>query len=164
MTNTIKALNQVDIFDQISAREIELIASICRERVFATGELIFSEGDHTRDLYIILEGEVDILANPALVSMQPEPDQKPVTIATLRRGQSFGEIALVDDGRRSATARAAREQTRLLIIPRDDLMGLCHDNTGLGFRLMYNLAVDLGLKLRSTDLRILEYLLTPKAG
>lgn len=159
MTDYTRALKQVDIFHRIPFDEIQLVSEICREQVMETGEVVFLEGAHSSDLYIILEGEVDILANPGLVSTSPSPGQEPVTIATLRRGQCFGEIALVDDGRRSATARAAQEHTRLMVIPGKELTALCQANTGLGFRLMYNLAADLAHKMRNADLRILEYLL-----
>ena len=81
------------------------------------------------------------------------------TIATLRRGQSFGEVALVDEGLRSASACASQKDTRLLIIPRDKLIMLCDTYPQLGYRLMYNLAADLAMKIRNTDLRIREQLL-----
>ena len=77
----------------------------------------------------------------------------------MRRGQSFGEIALVDEGLRSATARAAQNDTRLLLIPRDKIIMLCETYPQLGYRLMYNLAMDLAMKIRNSDLRIREQLL-----
>lgn len=82
-----------------------------------------------------------------------------MSIATLRRGQSFGEIALVDEGVRFATCRAAQKNTRLLVIPREKLIMLCETYPQLGYRLMYNLAADLAMKIRNTDLRIHETLL-----
>jgi CRP/FNR family transcriptional regulator, cyclic AMP receptor protein len=74
----------------------------------------------------------------------------------LRRGQSFGEISLVDEGLRSATAEAKHKDTRLLVIPRYKLIMLCETYPQLGYRLMYNLAADLAMKIRNTDLRIRE--------
>lgn len=74
-------------------------------------------------------------------------------------GQSFGEVALVDEGLRSASARAAQKETRLLVIQRDKLIMLCETYPQLGYRLMYNLAADLAMKIRNTDLRIREQLL-----
>jgi CRP-like cAMP-binding protein len=82
-----------------------------------------------------------------------------LTIAKLRRGQSFGEITLVDQGLRSATARSSKNNTCLLILPRAKLMLLCDAYPQLGYRLMRNLAADLALKMRATDLRIQEELL-----
>src|SRR5256885_16883248 len=82
----------------------------------------------------------------------------PQTIATLRRGQSFGEVALVDEGRRSAAARCAQHDTHLVVIPRDKLMLLCDTYAPLGYHLMHNLAADLAMKIRNTDLQVREQL------
>ena len=152
-------LKQADIFFQISPEFIDMIATICQERRYQAGENIFLEGSGSDDLYIILQGEVDILVNPGLVSDQPGVELPSVTIATLRRGQSFGEIALVDQGVRSATACAATNETRLLVIPRKELIQLCDLHPDLGYRLMRNLAADLAMKIRNTDLLIREELL-----
>ena len=152
-------LKQADIFFQISPEFIDMIAAICQERRYQAGENIFLEGSGSDDLYIILQGEVDILVDPGLVSDQRGVELPAVTIATLRRGQSFGEIALVDQGVRSATACAATNETRLLVIPRNELIRLCDLHPDLGYRLMRNLAADLAMKLRNTDLLIREELL-----
>ena len=85
-----------------------------------------------------------------------------MSIATLRRGQSFGEIALVDEGLRSAAARVKGKETRLLVIPREKLIMLCETYPQLGYRLMYNLAADLAMKIRNTDLRMREKVLYGK--
>jgi len=66
---------------------------------------------------------------------------------------------LVDEGLRSASACAAQKDTHLLIISRDKLIMLCDTYPQLGYRLMYNLAADLAMKIRNTDLRIREQLL-----
>lgn len=154
-----KILKQVDIFYQCTPTQLELVADLCGEQTYQTGEVIFEENADSDELYIIAQGEIDILVNPALVSENPDEERDPVTIATLRRGQSFGEIALVDRGLRSATARSAQNNTRLLSIPRDKLILLCDTYPQLGYRLMRNLAADLALKIRSTNLRIREELL-----
>ena len=158
-TSFINILKQADIFYKLTPTQLEMISNLCRDKTFQASEVIFPEGTDSDELYIIVNGEVDIQVNPALVTDKPEDMFTPVTIATLRRGQSFGEIALVDKGLRSATACATLDKTRLLIIPRDKLMLLCDTYPQLGYRLMKNLAADLALKMRSTDLRIREELL-----
>jgi CRP-like cAMP-binding protein len=80
-------------------------------------------------------------------------------IARLRRAQSFGEVALVDEGLRSASARAAQKETLLLVIPREKIIMLCETYPQLGYRLMHNLAADLAMKIRNADLRFREQLL-----
>ena len=83
----------------------------------------------------------------------------PVTIATLREGQTFGEVALVDQGLRSASARCSEAETLLLKIPRDKLIRLCESYPELGYRIMRNMAADLAFKIRGSDLAIREQLL-----
>jgi CRP-like cAMP-binding protein len=106
---------------------------------------------------------VEIQVNPAIIG-GPESPKGAVTIATLRRGQSFGEIALVDEGLRSATVRAAEKNTSLLILARERVIPLCETHPQLGYQLMYNLAADLAMKIRNTDLRIRETLLYGKTN
>jgi CRP/FNR family cyclic AMP-dependent transcriptional regulator len=137
-------LKQSDIFYQFTPTQLELVANLCQEVVFQKDDLIFRENSGSKELYIIVQGEVDIFVDPSLVSAT-QTEGENTTIATLRRGQSFGEVALVDEGLRSASACASQKDTRLLIIPRD--------------KLMYNLAADLAMKIRNTDLRIREQLL-----
>jgi CRP-like cAMP-binding protein len=159
MASFIRILKHADIFYKLSASQLDLVSAVCAEQSFKTGDIILEENSASDELYIIAEGEVEILVNPALVSDQPDIVRDLVTIATLRRGQSFGEIALVDRGLRSAAVRASQNNTRLLVIPRDRLMQLCDTYPNLGYRLMRNLAADLALKIRTTDLRIRETLL-----
>ncbi len=150
-------LKQTDIFYEMTPTQIELIASICDERTFERNALVFAENTPGDELYIIVEGEVDIQVDPTIIGSDLQVGLQ--TIATLRRGQSFGEVALVDEGVRSAAARCTEHNTRLLVIPRANLMLLCDTYPQLGYRLMRNLAADLAMKIRNTDLQVREHLL-----
>ena len=154
--SVVTVLKQADIFYELTTTQLELIASICEERHYQTGELVFAENTVGSELYVIANGEVEIQVDPALVGHTTSTGAH--TIATLRRGQSFGEVALVDEGRRSAAARCAQHDTHLVIIPRDKLMLLCDTYAQLGYRLMRNLAADLAMKIRNTDLQVREQL------
>ena len=164
MPKFVNLLKQADIFYQLTSTQLEMIANICEEKSYSPGEVIFPEGAHSDELYIIVEGEVDILVNPSLVSDPKTTRRESTTITSLRRGQSFGEIALVDQGFRSATARVGQGNARLLILPRSKLMELCDCYPQLGYRLMQNLAADLALKMRTTGLLVREELLYGRPG
>jgi len=154
MNNVVSFLKQSDIFYQFTPTQLELVANLCREVSFAEGDIIFRENSSSKELYVIIQGEVDILFN------SNERDKKGDTvIAKLRRGQSFGEVALVDEGLRSASARSAQKETKLLVIGRDKLVMLCETYPPLGYRLMYNLAADLAMKIRNSGLRLRDQLL-----
>ena len=165
MNELITFLKQGDVFYQLTRTQLELIANLCLEKTFAAGETIFEENSNSKELYVIVQGEIDIVIDPGLIGATPpgthragEKAEK-IIIATLRRGQSFGEVALVDEGLRSATARVRDKPARLLILPREKLLMLCETYPQLGYRLMYNLAADLAMKIRNTDLRIREKVL-----
>ena len=159
MSNIVNYLKQSDIFYQFTPTQLELVANLCQEVVFKAGETIFKENSGSKELYIITQGEVEILINSSMIAPASKKKQEDSLIATMRRGQSFGEVALVDEGLRSASARAAQKETHLLVISRDKLIMLCETYPQLGYRLMYNLAADLAMKIRNTDLRVREQLL-----
>jgi CRP/FNR family cyclic AMP-dependent transcriptional regulator len=157
-------LMQTDIFYCIDEAGIESIANICQERTYRDGQIIFEENSSGDELYIIAEGEVKILVDPSMVSEQSDVHREERVITILHRGQSFGEIALVDQGVRSATARSASNHTHLLVIPRDEVLSLCEKEPQLGYQLMRNLAADLAMKLRGTDFRIRDKFLQDAGG
>jgi CRP-like cAMP-binding protein len=161
MSELTNFLKQADIFYQLTPTQLEMIANMCQEHTYAMGEIILEEGASSKELYVITQGEVEIQVNPAVVG-GPESPKGMATIAVLRRGQCFGEVALVDEGLRSATVRAAQRGTKLLVLERDRVIMLCETYPQLGYRLMYNLAADLAMKIRNTDLRIRETLLYGK--
>lgn len=147
-------LKMADIFYEMSSSQLDLVASVCEERHYQMGDLVFAEGSRGGELYVIADGAVDIILDPSVIAATDAVGG--ITVATLRRGQSFGEVALVDEGQRSAAARCSAHATHLIIIPRDKLMLLCDANPALGYRLMRNLAADLAMKIRNTDLAVRE--------
>ncbi len=158
MGSLVNFLKQSDIFYQLTPTQLELIANLCQEVMYQSGAIIFKENSSSKELYVIAQGEVEIVINSGADESASGSGTETV-ITKLRRGQSFGEVALVDEGLRSASARAQQKDTRLLVIPRDKLIMLCETYPQLGYRLMHNLAADLAMKIRNTDLRIREQLL-----
>lgn len=158
MGKYIHFLKQSDIFFNLTDTQLEMVDHLCEDRNYRMSEIITQENAEDDDLFLIMEGEVVIQVDPSLVDPKPNAIPNPSTIATLRRGQSFGEIALVDQGLRTATCRAAAPQTQLIIISRSRLLQLCTTYPELGYRVMFNLATDLSQKVRSADMRIREEL------
>ena len=160
MGKYMRFLRDADIFYDLTVTQLERIEEFCEERTYQKGDQIFGENAHSDELYIIISGQVNILLNPNLIASKKDArDTESETIATLREGQSFGEIALVDQGIRSASARAGSDGTCLLLIRRDRLLPLCNSAPEMGYRIMYNLALDLAQKMRNADFRIREALL-----
>jgi two-component system sensor histidine kinase DegS len=84
-------------------------------RRFGSGETVFREGDLADSALFIRSGSVDI------VTQGPEGEER--LLNRLHRGELFGEMALLDRTRRSASART-REETELFVVTRDEMMAL----------------------------------------
>jgi CRP-like cAMP-binding protein len=108
-------LAQADIFYELTPDQLELITSISVIREYGAEDLIFEENSASQELYVILDGQVDIQVDPSTVGESSRLG--PLTLTTFRRGQSFGEMALIDMGLRSASARSAQDETHLVVIP-----------------------------------------------
>jgi CRP-like cAMP-binding protein len=96
---------------------------------------------------------VEVLVSRGTIPDVPGPPQmKP--IVELGPGQSFGEMALIDRGVRSATVRCVQDGTSLYVIPRQALLALCDRDPQIGYMLMRNIASDLSFKLRHRNLQV----------
>ena len=157
----IDILRRTDIFYDLTGAQLEMLASICEERVVKLGDIIFEENNQGEEMFVIARGAVEILVDPSIVGGPgaKKRGSMPVTIATLRTGQTFGEIALVDQGLRTASARCAETETQLLALQRSKFMKLCDTYPEMGYRVMRNIAADLSFKIRGSDLAIREQLL-----
>ncbi len=142
-------LEIVDIFTDLSPDQLKLIYEICTEKACTLGTVLVKENTPSTEVYIILEGSVEVVVGFGGINRDKEK-----RIAVLERGQSFGEIALVDQGLRSATVRCISKTCRLLEISREDLMNLLRTNPDIGFIVMHNLAADLCLKIRQATYRV----------
>jgi CRP-like cAMP-binding protein len=154
-------LKRTDIFYDLTTTQLEMMASLCEERSVKLGELVFEENSMGDEMFLIARGSVEVLVDPSIVG-GPTAKKRgagPVTIATLRAGQTFGEVALVDQGSRTASARCAEMDTQLLVIHRGKFNKLCDTYPELGYRVMRNIASDLSFKIRGSDLAIREQLL-----
>lgn len=143
-------------FDGLTDPELKLVAAICTPAAYPQGHILFEENDKSDELYVISSGSIQVLMSPAVVSEQLE-NNEPIIVTELVSGQALGEIALVDQGMRSATARINEDNTHVLRIPRDQLMQLCNEHPALGLKIIKNLAADLAFKMRISDLTIRQY-------
>lgn len=150
-------LSITELFDSLTPTQLELVAAVCDSGVYEPGQVMVRENENTDELYVIARGAVEVVMDPAFVGPNTENESEPVVLTELRQGQVFGEVALVDQGIRSATIRVSQDSTQLLRIPRGRLMLLCDTYPELGYKLMKNVAADLAFKIRNTDLTIRQY-------
>jgi CRP/FNR family transcriptional regulator, cyclic AMP receptor protein len=139
-------LKNAELFDGLSPTELQSIAGISQEKRFRAGETITRQGDEDDHLFVVSEGFVEVSLSGPL----PESDSR--AVVHLGRGQIFGEMALVDQGPRSATVRSTADNTVVQAIGRQAFMDLCDRNHHLGYVVMRNMAADLSFKLRHRNL------------
>jgi CRP-like cAMP-binding protein len=130
----VDALARCPLFEHASRSILESLAGRLRRRRFRRNEVIFHQGDPGDALHIVAAGAVKILL--------PSAEGDEAIIATLRPGDFFGELALLDGAPRSATA-AALEQSETLVLPRDVFIGLLDTLPGLRDALLADLAHEL---------------------
>ena len=137
-------LTKVPLFAGLDAAELQQLVAILDERQIAPGELIIQQYTPGDEIYIIEQGTVEIFV---------EGLQEGKTLVLLGQGQVVGELALIDHGYRSASARAtSREGCKLLVLRGPEFMALCERQHHIGFVVMRNLAVDVAFKLRHRNL------------
>jgi CRP-like cAMP-binding protein len=138
----------------LSEEELAQVAALCYERVFQAGEIIVRQCEPTDELYIIESGSAEVELSGNGRPTEQTVAARPRARISLGQGQVFGEMALVDTGLRSATVRCSSNGTRVLVIRRHDLIGLCEQDTDIGYRVMRNLAADISFKLRHRNLSL----------
>lgn len=97
---------------------------------FDDGEIIFAEGDESRDLYIIQEGEVGIYKST---------DKGEIKLASFKKGDFFGDMALLQGGVRFASAKAQGKTTMLVLQPGGFLLKIRRDPT-FAFEMLQSLS------------------------
>ena len=141
-------LRRVEIFKDLGDPELAQIAQVCKGGKVKKGHVIFREDSDGDELYVVIDGAVEIQVG----ARGSDGSFRQSTINTLYEGQSFGEMALLGGGSRSASAIASATPTTLLIVSGKDFAQLCEQNTLIGYRVMRNLINDLTYKLRSSSL------------
>lgn len=142
LSETAFALHNVPIFSTLSKRELREIEKIVHHREYQPGEIIFNQGDPGLGMYIIIKGQVQIVNNQ-------DPDN--ITVySELSDGDFFGDLALVDDSDRSATALSSIE-TRLIAFFRPEMLDILTRFPAIGNKLLMGLASVIAQRLRKTN-------------
>jgi CRP-like cAMP-binding protein len=128
-------LGRIPLFERLNRRELQYVARMLYRRRYDAGECIFRQGDIGIGMYVIERGCVEVIYEPTTQ-----------LLTELREGDFFGEVALLNETRRSATARA-RTDTTLLCMLEPDLQALGERSPRLGFKVLLSLARIAGRRL-----------------
>jgi CRP/FNR family cyclic AMP-dependent transcriptional regulator len=136
------ALRQVYLFRELAPHEMERVLSISKEKKVKKNEIVFKEGAIGDAFYLIVTGSVRIS------TLVPGVGEEALTI--LSEGEYFGEMALIDDAPRSASA-IANDDGMLLYIGKDDFRKLLEQQTDIAYKLLWVFTKTLSARLRKTD-------------
>ena len=142
MADVAQLLKKVAIFRELDPDEIALIADVCKEEKFVSGEYIFREGEHGNRLYLIVDGEVRI--------SRDVPGSGEEALAILKPGALFGEMAVFDRTERSTHAISNGGCT-LLTITRPDFEMLLDFNREIAYKVLWACVRVLTSRLRTTN-------------
>jgi hypothetical protein len=135
-------LAPMPLFAHCTEKELRAVAQATRPRTLSAGTVLFEQGQPGTELFLVISGAIDIVKGER-------------TIVTLGPGSTFGEMAMLDEPHRSATARIARD-AELMVIPRDAFFAMLKGNPMLAVKVLWNMLLRLSSNLRTTSARLAE--------
>jgi len=136
------SLQSIPLFESLGKRDLSLILNIIHSRSYLTGEYIFYQGDPGIGLYVIREGKVRIIRS--------DEDGNEIELAIFSKGDFFGELAMVDGEKRSASA-VAKTDVRAAVIFKPDLDEFIEKYPKKGINILFGIS-----KIIATRLRLLN--------
>jgi CRP-like cAMP-binding protein len=137
----VELLARVPVLSTLEGDDLERIADLAVPRQFEPGQVVFREGDQSDTCYIVREGRAR--------AVREHRGGRTITLATFGPGEFFGELALFEDERRSATVEAI-EPTSVVAVLGPDMRRLMVEHPGISARLV----IALGRRLRETNERL----------
>ncbi|HEY2850942.1 MAG TPA: Crp/Fnr family transcriptional regulator [Gemmatimonadaceae bacterium] len=147
----VSTLRAVPFFSSLREGDLERLASLFRPREYVRNRVILFAHDPCDAFYIVITGQVKVM----LIA----EDGREVILSLVREGDFFGEMSLMDDEPYSSSA-IAMEDSRLLVLHRDDFRRSIEDMPGMSFGLLRALCG----RLREADHRIGGLMLLDVAG
>ncbi|MBM7114454.1 Crp/Fnr family transcriptional regulator [Archangium primigenium] len=120
-------LVHVPMFSSLGPEDLEQLSAVLQPWRYSKGEVIFHQGDVATALYIVRKGEVSIRLSTS--------EGKERLLTLLKRGDSFGEMALLDGEPRSTDA-VAREETSVLRLQREDFQRFVETRPWVAMRML----------------------------
>jgi CRP/FNR family transcriptional regulator len=137
----VELLAGVPVFSTLEREDLQRIAQFAVPREFEPGEVVFREGDASDTCYVVSDGRAR--------AIRSHTDGRTLTLATFGPGDFFGELALFEDERRSATVEAI-ERTGVVAVLGPDMRRLMAEHAEISARLV----IALGRRLRETNERL----------
>ncbi len=148
-------IRDLPLFAGLDEAQLGSVVAVLRARRVASGVPVFSEGERSSSLYILVRGAVGTSKRMGLAAQGPDERSRQKTLVHLAAPQFFGEMGLLSDLARSATITTEGD-CEVLELTRADFERLVAGDALLGYRLLRNIAIVLAERLRRTDLDVLK--------
>ncbi|MEX2106827.1 MAG: Crp/Fnr family transcriptional regulator [Solirubrobacterales bacterium] len=139
--SAVELLRSVALFADLEQGALERFSQVAVPRTFPAGTRVFHEGDNSDACYIVKEGSFRVT--------REHTDGRAITLATLGPGEIFGELAMLDGDKRSASAEALTDG-ELLALPAGDVRSLLARHPEIALKLVAGLV----RRLRAANVRL----------
>jgi CRP-like cAMP-binding protein len=139
--DTVALLRRVPVFSSLPEEDLGRVADVAVPRRFAAAEVVFREGDESNTCYVVRSGKAR--------AIRAHTDGRSITLANFGPGDIFGELAMFDNERRSATIETLAI-TEVIAILGGDMRRLMRDQPEIAVKLIAALAQ----RLRDTNERL----------
>lgn len=137
-------LRTVPIFGGLEDAELERLWSYTEVQRHAAGETILRQGELAKEMFVLLDGEVEIVSGDGTDAQ---------VLGRLKKGDCFGEMAIIDIQPRSASVRALTAVS-LMVIGFDDLIRVYQFNMQTYTIIVLNIAREISRRLRRANERL----------
>jgi len=151
-------LKAVPFFRELSEEELKKLARVMEERTYKNGEIIFNEGEIGKALYVLVEGEVEVVKT--MKGWYKE------TLAIFKKGRLFGELSFLSGQNHSALARATQD-VKVVVLTKDQYEQFEKSDPVIGQKIMKVIALTLSTALQKMNERFLHmvnYILGEESG
>ena len=146
-TTLVDILQRVPLFSTLSGKELRVLERTVHPRVYEPEEIVFAETEPGAVMYVIRTGRVRVVLR--------HKSETPIQLTDLEAGDFFGEMALLGDAARSATA-IAQERSEIIGFSHSDLIDIIALYPAMGAKISFCLAKTLSDRLRYTNTQLEE--------
>jgi CRP-like cAMP-binding protein len=150
-----EALRKTDLFGNLREEHLSAVAALTRIEDYNRGHLLFNQGDPGDTFYVIIEGRIRI--------SRQIPGMGEEALAILDPGGYFGEMALVENEKRSADA-VVHEAATLLCLAKQDLEDLLFIDRDVAYEVLWGFVRTLSSRLRETSDKLTFLTVSSKFG
>ncbi len=137
-------LSRIPIFRELGRADLDRIKRLMFERAFRKGSMLFLEGMQGEVFYVVKSGTVEILK---------KKDNEDILIATLGPGELVGEMSILDDEPRSATARIG-EDAVLIVVTKKNFQDIMRETPGGANKILLAILKIVNQRLRETNRKL----------